>query len=88
MQKTFLLQDENIFLTKEKDLKIVTKTKPTTSEIKNLLFANQVCKHVKSNAIVICNKNKTLVLAADKQVGLGLQKLHANMLRKIFLEKF
>ena len=58
MQKTFLLQDENISLLLKDDLKIVTKVKPTDKEIDNLLFANQVCKHVKSNAIVISNNKK------------------------------
>ena len=84
MQKTFLLQDENIFLTKEKDLKIVTKTKPTTSEIKNLLFANQVCKHVKSNAIVICNKNKTLGIGCGQTSRVGSSRIACEYAKKNF----
>jgi phosphoribosylaminoimidazolecarboxamide formyltransferase/IMP cyclohydrolase len=58
MQKTFLLQDENISSLSESNLKVVTKIEPTDEEVGNLLFANQVCKHVKSNAIVISNKKK------------------------------
>ena len=59
MQKTFLLQDENHSSLSKNDLRVVTKIKPTENEINNLLFANQVCKHVKSNAIVISNNKKT-----------------------------
>ena len=60
----FLLQDEDTELYKE--LKTVTKRKPTEREMEDLLFAWRVVKHTKSNAIVI---------AKDKQVlgvGMGL----------------
>lgn len=36
----------------EEDVKVVTKREPTEQEMKDLLFAWKVCKHVKSNAIV------------------------------------
>ena len=36
----------------EADLKVVTERKPTAEEMRALLFAWRVCKHVKSNAIV------------------------------------
>ena len=36
-----------------KDLKVVTDRKPTPDQIKSLLFADRVAKHVKSNAIVL-----------------------------------
>jgi phosphoribosylaminoimidazolecarboxamide formyltransferase/IMP cyclohydrolase len=35
------------------DLKTVTKVEPTTSEVKALLFASKVCKHTKSNTIIL-----------------------------------
>ena len=35
------------------DLKVVTKRAPSESEIKSLLFASKVCKHTKSNTIVL-----------------------------------
>ena len=54
MQKTFLSQDENLSSLTKKDLKIVTKAQPTEIEIDNLLFANQVCKHVKSECNCYC----------------------------------
>jgi phosphoribosylaminoimidazolecarboxamide formyltransferase/IMP cyclohydrolase len=42
------------------DLNVMTKVKPDLSEIEDLLFANIVVKHLKSNAIVLV-KNKQLL---------------------------
>ena len=41
------------------DLKVVTKVAPSTAQIQDLLFANKIAKHLKSN---------TIVLAKDKQL--------------------
>ncbi|HIO42117.1 MAG TPA: bifunctional phosphoribosylaminoimidazolecarboxamide formyltransferase/IMP cyclohydrolase, partial [Aquifex sp.] len=60
----FLLQDEDTELYKE--LKVVTKRKPSEREMKDLLFAWRVVKHVKSNAIVIAKDGQTL------GIGMGL----------------
>ena len=42
------------------DLKVVTTTQPTQSETEDLLFANKMVKHLKSNAIALV-KNKQLI---------------------------
>lgn len=42
------------------DLKIVTKRRPSESEIKSLLFAWKAAKHVKSNAIVVAKDERTI----------------------------
>ncbi len=42
------------------DLKVVTNTEPTQSETEDLLFANKMVKHLKSNAIALV-KNKQLI---------------------------
>ena len=71
MQKMFLMQDENKSFTKKEGLKIVTKNKPDDNDISNLIFANQVCKHAKSNAIVIANNGKTLGVGAGQTSRVG-----------------
>jgi phosphoribosylaminoimidazolecarboxamide formyltransferase/IMP cyclohydrolase len=48
----YLLQDEDRAVTDASTVKVVTERKPTDEEMKALLFAWKVCKHVKSNAIV------------------------------------
>jgi phosphoribosylaminoimidazolecarboxamide formyltransferase / IMP cyclohydrolase len=47
-----LVQDADRLRITEAELKIVTKRGPTAEEMRALLFAWRVCKHVKSNAIV------------------------------------
>ncbi|MBA4144551.1 MAG: bifunctional phosphoribosylaminoimidazolecarboxamide formyltransferase/IMP cyclohydrolase PurH [Azospira oryzae] len=37
----------------KEDLKVVTKVAPTDSEVKALLFASKICKHTKSNTIIL-----------------------------------
>ncbi len=55
-----LLQDRDIKTESTADLKTVTKREPTPEEIEDLLFANILVKHSKSNAIVLV-KNKQLL---------------------------
>jgi phosphoribosylaminoimidazolecarboxamide formyltransferase/IMP cyclohydrolase len=55
-----LLQDRDTKTETAADLKIVTKRTPTPEEIEDLLFANILVKHSKSNAIVLV-KNKQLL---------------------------
>ena len=53
-----LVQDTNNRL--YEDLEVVTKTKPTSQEEKDLIFALKVVKFVKSNAIVVAKNLQTL----------------------------
>jgi phosphoribosylaminoimidazolecarboxamide formyltransferase/IMP cyclohydrolase len=48
----FLVQDADYRRIAEADLTVVTRRTPTPKEMRALLFAWSVCKHVKSNAIV------------------------------------
>lgn len=46
-------QDLDLKTDAKEDLKTVTKLAPTDSEVKALLFASKVCKHTKSNTIIL-----------------------------------
>jgi phosphoribosylaminoimidazolecarboxamide formyltransferase/IMP cyclohydrolase len=48
------------------DLKVVTKRKPTDAELDDLLFAWQVCKYVKSNAIIYVKDRMTIGVGAGQ----------------------
>ena len=61
-----LVQDRDVAHVKESDLKVVTKVKPTKDELKSLLFGWVVAKHVKSNAIVMCQGTKTVGVGAGQ----------------------
>lgn len=61
------------------DLKVVTERKPTKKEIKDMLFAFKVCKHVKSNAIVFARDGQTIGIGAGQMsrvdsVKIGIMK--------------
>ncbi|HVE57875.1 MAG TPA: bifunctional phosphoribosylaminoimidazolecarboxamide formyltransferase/IMP cyclohydrolase [Pyrinomonadaceae bacterium] len=62
----FLVQSKDIFRVSESDLKFVTERKPSDEEIRALLLAWKVCKHVKSNAIVFANENRTIGVGAGQ----------------------
>ena len=55
-----LVQDFDSQTESESDLKTVTKVKPTRDQIQDLIFASKVCKHLKSNTIVLA-KNRQLL---------------------------
>ncbi|MCZ2205348.1 bifunctional phosphoribosylaminoimidazolecarboxamide formyltransferase/IMP cyclohydrolase [Cylindrospermopsis raciborskii] len=54
---------------------VVTKVKPTPEELAELLFAWKVCKHVKSNAIVISKQRTTLGVGAGQMNRVGSTKI-------------
>jgi phosphoribosylaminoimidazolecarboxamide formyltransferase/IMP cyclohydrolase len=61
-----LLQDADTGHISESELKIVTKRLPTTEELRSLLFAWRVVKHVKSNAIVYAKDGQTIGIGAGQ----------------------
>ncbi|HAZ09639.1 MAG TPA: bifunctional phosphoribosylaminoimidazolecarboxamide formyltransferase/inosine monophosphate cyclohydrolase [Candidatus Omnitrophica bacterium] len=61
-----LIQDRDIFHIEEKDLKVVTKKRPTKEEIASLLFGWKIAKHVRSNAIVLSQGTKTVGVGAGQ----------------------
>ena len=59
------------------DLKIVTKKQPTPSQMADLLFAWNVAKYVKSNAIVFCGNGMTLGVGAGQMSRVDSTKIAA-----------
>jgi phosphoribosylaminoimidazolecarboxamide formyltransferase/IMP cyclohydrolase len=55
-----LVQDRDMKTETEGDLKCVTRRKPSPREVRDLLFANKVVKHTKSNAIVLARDNRLI----------------------------
>jgi phosphoribosylaminoimidazolecarboxamide formyltransferase / IMP cyclohydrolase len=60
------------------DLKIVTQRQPSETELKALLFAWKVCKHVKSNAIVYAREGQTLGVGAGQMSRVDSTRLGAS----------
>ena len=63
-----LMQDKDTHTETADDLKVVTEKAPTTEEIEDLLFANKIVKHTKSNAIVFA-KNKQMFASGVGQTS-------------------
>ena len=61
----FLSQDSDSKLLNNK-IKIVTKKEPSPSQINSLKFAFNICKFVKSNAIVLANGKSTIGIGAGQ----------------------
>ncbi len=62
----FLVQDRDQYRIGPDDLKVATKRAPTQEEMEALLFGWRVVKHVKSNAIVFSDANRTLGIGAGQ----------------------
>ena len=71
---SFLSQDSNNVLFKNK-LKIVSKKKPSISQLSSLKFAFNICKFVKSNAIVLVNGKSTIGIGAGQPSRLDSCKI-------------
>jgi phosphoribosylaminoimidazolecarboxamide formyltransferase / IMP cyclohydrolase len=63
---SFLVQSKNKIIFNKKKLKFVTKLKPNKKELTEIEFAFNVCKYVKSNAIVLCNNFSTIGVGAGQ----------------------
>lgn len=72
-----LVQTCDSITLKEENLQVVTKRKPSDAEIKAMLLAWKVCKHVKSNAIVLTNELQTLGIGAGQMNRLDSIKVAA-----------
>jgi len=58
-------------------LKVVTKSQPTEQQARDLRFAWQVVRFVKSNAIVFCGDNQTLGIGAGQMSRIMSTKIAA-----------
>ena len=61
--ESILAQSEDLKKFYIRDFKVVSKKKPNKSQLKNLIFAFNICRYVKSNAIVLAS--------GDATVGIG-----------------
>ena len=64
--ESILTQSEDLKNFGIKDFKIVSKKKPNVSQLKSLIFAFNVCRYVKSNAIVLASNNATVGIGSGQ----------------------
>ncbi len=73
----FLVQSRDNSRITEKELRVVTKRKPTDSELKDLIFAFRVAKHVKSNTIVYAKDGATVGIGAGRMSPIDSARIAA-----------
>ena len=61
-----LVQSEDKKIFTKKDFKIVSKKKPNKFQFDNLIFAFNVCRYVKSNAIVLASNKSTVGIGSGQ----------------------
>jgi len=76
-----LAQSEDVKNFNIKDFKVVSKKKPNKSQLKNLIFAFNVCRYVKSNAIVLASQDTTVGIGSGQPSRLdscqiAIDKMH------------
>ncbi|HLT54339.1 MAG TPA: bifunctional phosphoribosylaminoimidazolecarboxamide formyltransferase/IMP cyclohydrolase [Flavobacteriaceae bacterium] len=63
-----LVQDKDLITDSTQHISPATNNKPTEKELEDLLFASKICKHTKSNTIVLA-KNKQLCASGTGQTS-------------------
>jgi phosphoribosylaminoimidazolecarboxamide formyltransferase/IMP cyclohydrolase len=76
--EAMLTQSEDLKTFNIKDFKIVSKTKPSKSQLQNLIFAFNICRYVKSNAIVLANQGTTVGIGSGQPSRLDSCQLAIN----------
>jgi phosphoribosylaminoimidazolecarboxamide formyltransferase / IMP cyclohydrolase len=71
----FLVQAADTLVTDASQWKIVTEKQPTPDQLAELVFAWKVCKHVKSNAIVVTKQQTTCGVGAGQMNRVGSVKI-------------
>ena len=72
----YLVQESDALLT-DSNLTVVTERKPGEKEMKDLMFAFTVCKHVKSNAIVYAKDQATVGIGAGQMSRVNSSRIAA-----------
>lgn len=70
-----LVQDQDLYTFDDANISIPTKRKPTEEELTALKLGWKVVKHVKSNAIVVCDQDMTLGIGAGQMNRVGAAKI-------------
>ncbi len=72
-----LMQDADTASVAESELDVVTWRPPSAEELRSLIFAWRVCKHVKSNAIVYARNGQTVGIGAGQMSRVDAAKFGA-----------
>ncbi len=82
-----LIQTEDLKKFSNKDFKVVSKKKPSLKQIKNLIFAFNICRYVKSNAIVLAANETTVGIGSGQPSRLDSCQIAIDKMNKFIRTK-
>jgi len=82
LNNSILVQSEDRTIFSKKNFKVVSKKKPNKLQFNNLIFAFNICRYVKSNAIVLVNNKSTIGIGSGQPSRLDSCQIAINKMRK------
>ena len=80
--ESILIQSEDKKIFTKKDFKVVSKKKPTKSQFNDLIFAFNICRYVKSNAIVLATNKTTAGIGSGQPSRLDSCQIAIDKMKK------
>ena len=77
-----LIQTDDLQKFSKKDFKVVSKKKPNLKQMKNLIFAFNICRYVKSNAIVLATNETTAGIGSGQPSRLDSCQIAIDKMKK------
>ncbi len=87
VNNSILVQSEDKKEILKKDFKVVSKKKPSKSQLENLIFAFNICRYVKSNAIVLASNNSTVGIGSGQPSRLDSCQIAIDKMNKFINPK-
>ena len=79
---SILIQSEDNKIFQKKDFQVVSKKKPSKLQFENLLFAFNICRFVKSNAIVLASNKSTVGIGSGQPSRVDSCQIAINKMNK------
>jgi AICAR transformylase/IMP cyclohydrolase PurH (only IMP cyclohydrolase domain in Aful) len=81
---SYLIQTTDNTVFKKNNFKVVSKKKPNSKTLNNLIFSFNICRYVKSNAIVLSKDNKTIGIGSGQPSRLDSCNIAINKMKKFY----
>jgi len=82
VNENILVQSEDKKIFTKKDFKVVSKRKPSKSQFDDLIFAFNICRYVKSNAIVLATNKTTVGIGSGQPSRLDSCQIAIDKMKK------
>ena len=87
INETILIQSEDDKIFSKKDFQVVSKKKPNKLQFENLIFAFNICRFVKSNAIVLASNKSTIGIGSGQPSRLDSSQIAIDKMNKFINTK-